>query len=246
MSKENLSITYHNNSDNISLPKWPAIVVKGDKISPELAAEIIIKTDTSLPNFEYASNNHEFEKELNDIFGVPYKIQLDHKDYQSHFEKMNNLRKKLNVLPLYYLNNDRILSSYIGGPSGWCNWNGEIFINNINIGKWPDVQDVAEDWALISKTFPELNLRCQLYNGEHCEDNVKPIVEFIVANEHVDVDIVNEKTKPLSELGDLNTIDVILMIGDIRREIGLSKHDLINKLHAIYGDNIPQYGDNND
>ena len=41
----------------IGLPKWPALVVKGKKITKEEAAEILIRTD----DFWFSANDHDFE-----------------------------------------------------------------------------------------------------------------------------------------------------------------------------------------
>ena len=44
---------------NITLPKWPGMIVEGDPVTPELAAEIIIRTDSQLPDFTYAGNDSD-------------------------------------------------------------------------------------------------------------------------------------------------------------------------------------------
>jgi hypothetical protein len=40
--------------------------------------------------------------------------------------------------------------------------------------------EVARDWGAIAKAFPFLELKCQLFDREGCEDGGKPLVEFVV------------------------------------------------------------------
>ena len=44
-------IVYAQNADAIYLPKWPAMVVRGEKITEERAAEVLVKTDYHLRNY---------------------------------------------------------------------------------------------------------------------------------------------------------------------------------------------------
>ena len=79
-------------------------------------------------------------------------------------------------------------SSYIGGPHGWCDWQGQIFTNSYNIGKWPSTQEVYEEWRCIATAFPFLSLKCQLFDGETCEEEereLKPIIQFNVSQGQV-------------------------------------------------------------
>jgi len=96
---------------NITLPKWPGMIVEGDPVTPELAAEIIIRTDSQLPDFTYAGNDSDLCQQLNDLFSVPH-VTIDP-------NKLSKLRDKLHIIPLEYLCNDRIVSSWVGGPHGW-------------------------------------------------------------------------------------------------------------------------------
>ena len=49
------------------LPKWPGLLVIGDKVTPEQAMEILIRTD----NLQLSSNDRKFDQQLNEIvYGV--------------------------------------------------------------------------------------------------------------------------------------------------------------------------------
>lgn len=172
---------------SIGLPKWPCMVVKGDKIKVDEAMVVIIRTGS----FYFGSNDPAFADHL-------YKIlEIDPKKYKSRpidkIAVIQDRETEYGVLELEYLKNSRILSSYVRGPHGWCNWDGEIFSNNYNIGKWPSVETVYNEWKLIAKNFPFLNLKCQLYNGEHFEDGIKPIIEYRVKDGRVSMSIPKDE-----------------------------------------------------
>jgi len=202
----------------IRLPKWPGLLVKGEKITEEQAAEVILRTTGWI-----SCNDHDFANSVNClIYGV-------HDDGNpAYYDKVNELiREKIGVekgtpeawgkvweyrerrqdeigrLELFYLGNYQICSSWIGGPHGWCNWDGTISTRNYNIGKWPDVGMVYEEWVLIAKSFPFLDLRCQLLNHEQSSPEMVgdpgPVVEFRVKNGKVKMSV---PTKVLCESDD--------------------------------------------
>lgn len=225
-------ITYNQTNDIVN--KWPALVVCGKSVTKEQAAEILIRTDGSLPNFHYSSNDKPFECELMKLFGMPDKEE-DLKNFQECWAREDELRARLNKLDLQYLCNSQIVSSYIGGPHGWCNWEGSIFTNTYNIGKWPSVEEVAEEWDAIATAFPFLDLTCQLYSKEQCEEDGEPNIEFRVVDGNVTVQnpaatiapAVNDMTKN------------ILDLGNPYRERGIMFENLKEKLENLYGE-IPQ------
>lgn len=162
------------------LPKWPLLAVEGEPVSPEDAAEIIIRTTNPL----FHTNDRQWRKSVRDVLGLAL---VDDGWDEVAIESANAFCKRVKSLmsvrrgpSLYYLQNSMIASSYVGGPHGWCNWDGTIFTNSYNIGKWPSVIEVLSDWALLATTFPQLKLRSQLFSGEGCEDDIKPLVEFVV------------------------------------------------------------------
>ncbi len=155
------------------MPKWPAIVVTGDKVAPDQADEINIRTD----GFYLSANDKEWSRQVCEAFGV----SVDKHGYPE-WESTDKARERFGILSLEYLNNFNIISCYVGGPHGWCRWDGTIFYSGHNIGKWPSCEDVGNEWALIAKTWPFLKLRCQLFNAESCGENLAPVVEYHVEN----------------------------------------------------------------
>jgi len=158
---------------NIGLPKWPAHVVVGQDVTPEQAAEILIRTD----GWWLATNDKAWERKVAELAGI------EMGEYSLDWKSTEAFKQRHGVLDLEYLTNSQIASSFIGGPTGWCSWEGHIGSNGTNIGKWPDVETVYNEWTRIAEAFPFLNLRSQLFSGEACqagERGVGPVIEFVI------------------------------------------------------------------
>ena len=83
-----------------------------------------------------------------------------------------------------YVRNTWIGSSFVHGPHGWCHPDGQI--DHIdNVGKWPSVEEIRDDWQMLATAFPFLILTATLMSGESCEDDTKPIVTMSVADGRV-------------------------------------------------------------
>jgi hypothetical protein len=162
----------------VGLPKWPAIVVVGEPVAIDEAAEIIVRTD----GFLFSTNDHEFATQLYAAIGV-------HSDglSPSDWDAFRAVKEEYRVLPLDYLTTARIASAYIGGPHGWIDWKGNVFTSTTNIGKYPWVLEVLNEWGRIAEAFPFLSLRCQLYNAESGESGGEPVVEFAVEEGRVEL-----------------------------------------------------------
>lgn len=178
---------------NKGLPKWPGMVVVGTPVTKEQAAEILVRTNVYLSCNDNSFNNeaqgiiYEVDgkgktryDEINEV--IIKKLGVDEKNFKAVWDYKESKERELGKLDVYYLANSRICSSWIGGPHGWCNWNGQIGCNNYNIGKWPSVEDVYKEWEIIAEAFPYLDLKCQLMNHEaSCEDSVEnpgPVIEY--------------------------------------------------------------------
>lgn len=162
---------------SIDLPKWPALVVQGDAVTREQAAEILVRTY----GWHVSTNDKAWERAVYDAAGIKYTIGK-YNYLEPDWQSLDDFRERMGVLNLEYLTNSQIASCYIGGPHGWCSWSGDIGCDSFNIGKWPSVKGVAEEWGRIAEAFPFLRLWAQLFSGETCEDDVRPLVEFAVAD----------------------------------------------------------------
>ena len=221
------------NISTITLPKWSAMIVEGDSVSPELAAEILIRTDSNLPYFTYAGNDTQLGDELIAIFNVPTRAKL------IEYYKLNKLKDKLKVLHLNYLTNDRIVSSWVAGLYDWVNWYGTVDSRNYNIGKWPNVDSVLQDWQAIATAFPSLKLTCWLYSKETCVPDNTALVQFDIVSGTATAHLPDrEPQNPAFGEPDYSSI----MCSN--RESGISVSSLKDKLTQIYG-RIPKYSTRN-
>lgn len=172
----------------IGLPKWPMFEVWGAPVTRQQASEILIRTN----HWPVSINDDLWEDIIEEVTGVPAELYPYRKEgmseadrdvqFQKNEKRFQDFLEKYKVLLLDYIANDQIGSAWIGGPHGWCSWDGFIGANTFNIGKWPDVESVYNEWELIAKAFPYLNLHCQLYNGEACEEGTKPVIRFRILN----------------------------------------------------------------
>lgn len=220
-------ITY-NNTRGITT-KWPGMIIVGDNVTPEQAAEILLRTDENLPDFQYAGNDKKYAAKVQEIFGPTPSYEDENYD-----EVFATRLKKYKKLDLGYLGNSRIISCYVGGPYGWCDWDGTIGSSETNIGKWPSVAEVAEDWGNIAEAFPFLNLRCQLFTGETCEEDAEPNLIFIVKDGNV---VVEDSDTPIGTFTHLD-FDVILAErwDTFDSEHGITIEELKEKVRMVYGE----------
>lgn len=158
---------------DVDLPKWSRIVISGRDVTKDQAAEIILRTD----GLYFSCNDDEWKRQLHQCLGI--------KNLDNYFEELQIIKEKLKILDLDYLRNRQIASSYIFGPHGWCSWEGKIGCDGYNIGKYPTVESVLEEWKLIANTWKFLDLKCQLWDGEYYEEESRPVIEFIVKNGEV-------------------------------------------------------------
>lgn len=235
---------------NIGLPKWPALLVTGQSVSKDLAAEIIIRTDRNFPNLAGSCNEQEVCEELSGIFKIPripdmfeqekFKTEDERQAwFDNHYDQLDKLQKAYRILDLQYLHNSRISSCWYGGVHGWCNWDGTIGTANYNIGKWPNVEDVANDLICIAKAFPTLQMSVQLLNHECCCQHTDkpngPVVLFRVSGGEVSME-EQRLTDPL-----IATEQEVVFTNICANEIGITPAELCQTVCDIYGTNFPTY-----
>lgn len=171
---------------NIGLPKWPGCIIVGNPISRDQAKEIIVRT-----NGYISTNDHQWNRAFKEAISDPDSREFISDDGNTDYERGRLERidfdKRYGHIWLSYLNNNRIASCYIGGPNGWVDWDGTVSMRDKNIGKWPSVDEVFNDWKRIATAFPFLNLKCWLLDREITEEGATALVEFSVANGHASV-----------------------------------------------------------
>ena len=147
------------------LTKWPRLVVAGESVTEKQANEILIRTDS----MRWHTNDRDWSRTVSQITGVPqldWQVKRDVQDIGSVLEAQVEARHRLGYIDLQYLSNHRIASTWIGGPHGWCRWDGKIGSSKYNVGKWPKVEEVDDEWSAIAEAFPYLELSAQLVTNE--------------------------------------------------------------------------------
>ncbi len=165
----------------INLPKWPQMLVRGKRIEPAQALEIIRRTDTFITH-GYYGNDRNWNQHVSGMLGWPDGVV----DYSAKVDwtVMETWRDRWGSIYLSYVHNSWLSCSFIGGPHGWCHPDGTIAFTD-NIGKWPSVAEVLDDWRTLAREFPFLTLDAVLMSGEGCEENIVPLVGFRVADGEV-------------------------------------------------------------
>lgn len=149
--------------------KWPRLIVVGERVSEEQADEILVRT-TDWNNL--FTNDRQWKRlvmELLAQFGHPGSAWDEHDSVEKRMQIVKDgfaWNEANGILSLQYLDNDQVASAWIGGAKGWCHWDGRIGCSNYNIGKWPNDEEVTEDWTAIAEAFPWLTLDSQCVNEE--------------------------------------------------------------------------------
>lgn len=137
--------------------KWPHLLVAGQPVTEAQADDILLRTMGGY----WFTNDRGWRRQVAAILGVP----LDkHDDFD--WRAVKAWCDDVASPDLNHLGNDRVMSSWIGGPKGWCDWDGTIGCGNYNIGKWPAIEEVEEDLAAIAAAWPFLDMRIQLVDDE--------------------------------------------------------------------------------
>jgi hypothetical protein len=180
------------------LPKWPQCLITGPAVTPEQAKDIIFRTDYFLQNFSpYAGgNNHAWNEWARQELGYDLITKLN--DYgaggewtderrerqQKVWQVEQELKHRLKMVVTEYVTNSWASCAYIYGPYGWCHPDGRIYHCD-NVGKWPEVKEVATDLETIGAAFPYVKLWLTLMNAEQGEPNSAPVVTMLLENGEV-------------------------------------------------------------
>ena len=211
---------------NVGLSKWPQMVVWGESITAEQAYDIIMRTDSFLCDFsEYGGgNNREWNKWAKQTLGIAAVMDMLERLYenpadrhQKQWQLDDRFKALAGIVSTSYVTNDWASSAFIFGPHGWCHPDGTIGFSD-NVGKWPSVQDVLEDWHHIAVAFPYLNLTATLMSGESCEEDTVPLVSIRVNNGQA---MLSDPVLPEEPVEQRNIANSFAGFGSYRREQGL-------------------------
>lgn len=207
---------------DIDLPKWPATFITGESVTLEQAKDILFRTDGSLSAISLYGfgNDRKFRDLCQDAFGWKPIIEMqesksDDPEIRGRGWELSSLwAEKMGHVHTEYIYNRFLATSYIYGPTGWCNPDGRIHFEGHNIGKYPSIDEVAREWDRLLTAFPYINLVCTLFSGEHCEEGAEPLVTFVVRNGVVsvippDLSLHSVQPKPPVEEDDDNLVKIL-------------------------------------
>ena len=165
---------------NLGLPKWPAMIVRGTSVTVEQAREIIRRTDTAFQR-GISGNDRVFNEKLAERMELPRGsvLRWDENMTGEDYAALDAWRERWGVIDSEYITNRWIASTYIGGPHGWCHPDGTIRFDT-NVGKWPSVEEIFQEWTRVAAAFPFLDLTATLMSGEYCDDDITPLVTIRV------------------------------------------------------------------
>ncbi len=190
---------------NRGLPKWPKHLVTGKPVVAEAAKEIIRRTDSFFLGYG-GGNNHQYNRWVRELLGMPLAFwdrpdhrplppnaseaevkarqALVHADIKKENEQQAIFDEVWKPISTEYIHNSWLSCAFIGGPHGWMHPDGRIgFVDNV--GKWPSILSIYEDWKTLAEAFPFLEIGSTLFSGEECESGIEPVVSFQVMNGNV-------------------------------------------------------------
>lgn len=196
-----IHITSGLNTSRMGLPKWPQMVVRGTPVTVDQAKEIIRRTDSSF-TLHMSGNDHKTVRLIATKLGLPSFMYYDpkaSKEAEMDWGAAVEFRKLWGTISTEYVHNNWVSSAFVFGPHGWCHPDGTIRYDD-NVGKWPGVDDIINDWDTLATEFPFLDLTATLMSGESCEDDTHAVVTLKVKNGTVTVcppePIVNSDSPP--------------------------------------------------
>ncbi|MFD3844762.1 hypothetical protein ACFWVB_02580 [Streptomyces microflavus] len=204
------------------LTKWPRLLVTGAPVTPEQADDILIRTACL---YLLDGNDKAWTHTVYAALGLapgPYSNATS--------ESIRAATAELDVLPLTLLYTSRIASTWIGGPHGWCNWDGTIGCSNYNLGKWPDRETVLADWDTIAVAFPHLDLTAQLLADEGEVDDAPVLGQWRVVNGHAAEETPGRRIAPKTDLDEADMFNRMFLPGGER---GVSEQRLTEAVQRV-------------
>ncbi|WTW95451.1 hypothetical protein OG216_19610 [Streptomycetaceae bacterium NBC_01309] len=209
------------------LTKWPRLLVTGSSVTPQQTEEILIRT----ANLLLLDGNDKAWTQT--VYGALRLAPAPNGNATT--KSIRATAEDLGVLPLRLLYTSRIASTWIGGPHGWCNWDGTIGCANYNIGEWPARETVLRDWELIADAFPYLDLTAQLLADEG-QDGAPVVAQWRVADGRVAEESPGPRITEPVELTEQDLLTRTLFRGGERGVPAAMLYAAVDRLRAARGD----------
>lgn len=130
---------------------------------------------------EIETDENELQKLRNELEANKARVQELFDEREAYYTAFEDFNRKVGRIETEYVCNSWFSSPFIGGPHGWIHPDGTIGFTD-NVGKWPSVRSIYEDWKKIAKAYPQLEIKVTLMNGESCDDCTSPVVTMEIKN----------------------------------------------------------------
>jgi hypothetical protein len=172
---------------NEDLPKWPWLLVRGPRVSPEMAGEILVRT-MWLPGL--SGNDSQSLRLVKDAFDYsePYRgalrkgLKAGKSEWSAgisaEYRTWERVEDEVGSLGTQYIWNDQILSASVSYNTGWVDWSGRVGTSGMSLlSKWPTLREITDDWKKIAAAFPGLRLDAQLVRIQWDENSPFSVIE---------------------------------------------------------------------
>jgi hypothetical protein len=157
------------------------MVVHGRPISTSQANEVIVRMADP---YWLMGNDKQWERLTHEAFGITTIDRHGLENYQAYDLECKRVHRELGTVHAGYLGlAGRIYTSMISGPYGWCDWDGTIR-GAYNVGKWPSVAELDEQWHSVASAFSFLSLTVQIFDKESCEleGDESPVAQWTISD----------------------------------------------------------------
>lgn len=128
----------------------------------------------------------------------------------AYYRAFEDFNLKVGRIETEYVENSWFSCSFVDGPHGWMHPDGTIGFAD-NVGKWPSVESIYEEWEKIGNAFPQLDLKVTIMSEESCASYASPLVTMELKNSkiritenHIDDSVVIDRgSKPGSNILDM-------------------------------------------
>lgn len=161
--------------------KWPALFVVGPRLTEAQANEVIVRM--TVP-YMLIGNDEEWGRLVHETLGFTFTERYGLENYQRYDQECRRVERELGTVHTEYLDlTGRVYSAMIGGSHGWCDWDGTIS-SVYNVGKWPSVEELTEQWTDVARAFPFLSLTAQAFDLEVIEmqGGELPVAQWTIAD----------------------------------------------------------------
>lgn len=169
-------------NDSERFGKYPDVFIWGKPVTSIQAEDIIRKTDYTIfenvgldcydnsPRGRWLEWSH---KVLGLFIGSPISHMEDNAKWRlirGPNGLLDHVKMELGCLRLQYFPNFLAYSSRL---SGWCDPSGDISMAGFTGSKWPTDKEMFNEWKLIAKAFPFLDLTCSVMGDERGDKEPK-------------------------------------------------------------------------